>query len=293
MQTVHTIGCSFTKWLYPTWADYMSQHTDLEVINLAATGHGNDAIKQHLYTVDLSDHVFIMFSGYDIYIYGVDNKWLKENIFSDYQKNTKVKKSIDNDLYLYFCNKNPLSGFIAGRYIDGTKYSDFHYYIKMLENIYDCQNYLQLKKIDYTFCLWQGFYNDLKEIKAIDQPKNNLETIEKNKLYRTIFDAIDWKKFVEPITNGLWEHVSSDKILVEVQSPIDMHPSSLCHFSYFKKHIKPILDQKTQCKNNLDELESKALKFSKYYKKYCSRFEGMPEFDYKIKQELMEKYHEH
>lgn len=291
MNTIHTLGCSFTNWLYPTWADYISQHTDLQVINLTSTGQGNDTIKQNLYTVDSSDHVFIMFSGYDRYNYGIDDKWMKETILNDNQKTIKLKQSMVNDRYLYFYNKSPLSGFVAGRYMEGKKFSNFHYYIKMLENIYDCQNYLQLKKIDYTFCLWQGFYNDLKEIRAIDQPKNKLENIEKNKLYKTLFNAIDWDKFVEPITNGLWEHVSSDKTLVEVQSSIDIHPSSLCHLSYFKKHIKPILDRKTECKNNLNELEIKALKFSKYYKEYCSEFDDTPEFDYKIKKELMEKYH--
>lgn len=293
MDTVHTLGCSFTNWLYPTWADYISQHTDLQVINLASTGQGNDTIKQNLYTVDSSDHVFIMFSGYDRYNYGIDDEWFRDHVGSNDLKIHKIKESLDNDRYLYFLNKVPLSGFVAGRYIEGKRYSNFHYYIKMLENIYDCQNYLKVKNIDYTFCLWQGFYNDVKEIRAIKQPRNNLEKIEKNNLYKKIYDSIDWSKFVEPITQGLWEHIASDKKLVEVQSTVDIHPSSLCHFSYFKTHIKPILDAKTKCKNNLALLEDKAYQISKYYKEYCNKFTQMPEFDKKIKNELMKKYYEY
>jgi len=204
-----------------------------------------------------------------------------------------LRPCLDNDRYLYFLNKVPLSGFVAGRYIENTRYSNFHYYIKMLENIYDCQNYLKVKNIDYSFCLWQGFYNDLKEIRAIKQPRNNLENIQKNELYKKIFDSIDWDKFVEPITRGLWEHVTSDKRLVEVQSTIDIHPSSLCQFSYFKTYIKPILDAKIECKNNLDLLEQKAYQISKYYMEYCDKLKQMPEFDEKIKKQLMMKYYEY
>lgn len=293
MHTVHTLGCSFTNWLYPTWSDYIKEHTNLEVINLASTGQGNDTIKQNLYTIDSSDHVFIMFSGYDRYNYGIDDDWFKEHVGSNDPKIHKIKQSLDNDRYLYFTNRLPLSGFIAGRYVEGKKYSNFHYYIKMLENIFDCQNYLKVKNIDYTFCLWQGFYNDIKEIRAIKQPRNNLEKILKNTLYKKIFDSIDWSKFVEPITQGLWEHVATDKKLVEVQSTVDIHPNSLCHFSYFKKYIRPILSTKIQCKDNLELIEQKAYAISKYYKEYCNKFSEMPEFDESIKNELMQKYYEY
>ena len=138
----------------------------------------------------------------------------------------------------------------------------------LLENMYDCQNYLQAKRIDYTFCLWQGMYNDLSELRAIDQPKIDLDQYEgfkRNKVFSKIYDSIDMGKFLQPLDKGIWEHLLTDKKLVMLQNKWDLHPSSLCNFDYFKKYIKPILDNKFKPIDNTQELESKAEKFSQYY----------------------------
>ena len=292
MKTVHTIGCSFTNWIYPTWSDYIAEYTNLEVVNLAKCGQGNDAIKYNLYTIDKSDHVFIMFSGYDRYSIGFDNKWLKQ-IINQKEKTYKIKKIIRKDLYQYFKCSSPLTGFFPSKYIDDYVFSIFHYYSNMLANIYDCQNYLELKNIDYTFSLWQGFYNDVVEIRGINQAKNSIQDFLNNKLFQTLYDSIKWNKFVQPKEKGLWEHMLTNKTLVEVQSTVDYHPSTLCHLSYFKKYIKPILESKTECRNNIDILENKALQFSKYYKQHCENLSELPEFDQGLKQEFFKKYNEY
>ena len=72
-------------------------------------------------------------------------------------------------------------------------------------------------------------------------------------------------KFLQPLDKGIWEHLLTDKKLVLLQNRWDLHPSSLCHFDYFKKYIKPILDNKFKPIDNIQELESKAEKFSQYY----------------------------
>ena len=114
-----------------------------------------------------------------------------------------------------------------------------------------------------------------------------------NKLFQTLYDSIKWNKFVQPKEKGLWEHMLTNKTLVEVQSTVDYHPSTLCHLSYFKKYIKPILESKTECRNNIDILENKALQFSKYYKQHCENLSELPEFDQGLKQEFFKKYNEY
>ena len=43
-----TSGCSFTQYSYPTWADFIAMHYDVDVINHALPGYGNDIIKKKL-----------------------------------------------------------------------------------------------------------------------------------------------------------------------------------------------------------------------------------------------------
>ncbi len=126
MKTIHTIGCSFTNWIYPTWSDYIADHTNLEVINLAKCGQGNDTIKHNLYTIDKSDHVFIMFSGYNRYSIGFDNKWFKTTI-GQIEKTYRIKEIISTDHDQFFKTTSPLTGFFKGNYVEGIKFCNFHY----------------------------------------------------------------------------------------------------------------------------------------------------------------------
>lgn len=300
MNNIHTIGCSFTNWLYPTWTDFIHQHYDASVNNLGYPGYGNDTIKKKLYTINSSKHVFVMFSGYDRNCIGIDDHWLKKNMH-DGAAMTQIKKAIlEKDAgYIFYKKEFPLTAFVIEKVVYGKKRanSKFHYYYKMLEYIFDCENYLKAKGIEYNFCMWQGFYNDLTELRALNQPKNSTKDFEKNTAYKKLLDSIDWTKFVEnktndtvgPVKKGLWEHIMDRKIFVEVQSITDMHPSSLCHFYYFKKNIKPILDNKMPCKDNIDSLEHKAYELSKYYKQLSENFEEMV-FDEKLKADLFEKF---
>ena len=264
---IHTLGCSFTEYIYPTWADYIDKHYDTNVINLGWPCAGNDVIKKNLYTIDESDHVFIMFSGYDRITTGVDQKYLNEMVK---QKRLPYRdiQNLKNDRCNFFRNSKPLTAFIKSEPEHRPTYSNFHLMYNLLENMYDCQNYLQAKGISYTFCLWQGMYNDLSELRAIDQPKIDLDQYEgfkRNKIFNKIYDSIDMSQFLQPLDKGIWEHLLTDKKLVLLQNKWDLHPSSLCNFDYFKKYMKPILDNKLQPLDNTQELELKAEKFSQYY----------------------------
>ena len=266
MHLVHTIGCSFTKWIYPTWSDYIAKHYDAEVRNLGFSGTGNSIIKKKLYTIEKSDHVFIMFSGRDRQVQGIDKDCINENI-NNYEINTSILHSIKSDTQHWFLNSIPLSAFVNKKSVTKGVTSKFHDHYQMLEDIYDCQNYLQAKGIDYNFSLWQGFYNDLsKKRNFLLQRHMNHDDYMKNSIYHTIFTSIDHDQFFQNIKKGLWEYMLDHKDLVEVQSTVDMHPSTLCHFDYFKTYIKPVLDKKIPCKDNMDHLYSQAKKFSQYFR---------------------------
>jgi|TARA_B100000035_G_C20976004_1_gene543188 hypothetical protein len=287
---IHTIGCSFTNYIYPTWADYIQNYYSADLVNLGYPAQGNDTIKKHLYTIDDSDHVIIMFTSYDRITIGIDSKFLKQKKYYEknfdkmvsleknnffYQKKywekdlDKILDSIKNTDQHFFRNDEPFTSFTPFYNVDGFDklFSQFHKMYNFLENIYDCQNYLESRKIDYTFCLWQGFYNDMSVIRSSNQPKINCSPFMENKIYKAVWNRINKHKFVQDFDKGLWEYMVSSKELVLAQSSVDPHPSSLCHYNFFKQHLKPILDEKKmfRSKLNLAELEHRARKFSEWY----------------------------
>ena len=268
MHRVHVIGGSFTNWVYPTWGDYIQRHYDVEFHNLGFSASGNSVMKKKLYTVDKSDHVFIMFSGPHRHIVGIDEEFIR-----NYVRDVKTKIRMMSILKLktthWFRTKSPASAFVNSDFLNYPKQSKFQEYYQMLENIYDCQNYLQAKGIEYNFALWQGFYNDLSnwQEKRLKQKTIDDSKYMQNSIYNKVFNSIDYDKFLMPIKKGLWEHMGDNKELLSVQSAVDTHPSTLCHFDFFKTYIKPILDQKMPNKNNIDHLYSQSKKFSEYYQK--------------------------
>jgi len=258
---IHTIGCSFTNYIYPTWADYIDKHYDATVNNLGYPAQGNDTIKKHLYTIDRSDHVVIMFSGYDRISVGVDKEHLYHNN-NDHLTTEKIKSRKQN----FFRNDLPFSAFVpVTSTIRDKIFSKFHMIYNTLEIMYDCQNYLENKNIDYTFCLWQGLYNNIRVLRSLNIPKIDISAFMSNKIYKKVFESLKTNKFAQPLDEGLWENIFKDKELVLSQSTVDIHPSSLCHFVFFKKYLKPILDKKFKSINNLQTLEDKSKKFSKWY----------------------------
>ena len=271
MRQVHVIGGSYTKWVYPTWADYIQKHYDVELHNLAYSGSSNSAHKKKLYTIDESDHVFIMFSGHHRDIVGIDEEFIAKYA-SGKETYNLLLKALKYDNRSWFRTSSPTTAFV-NKYIFGIdwKISKFQECYQMLENIYDCQNYLQAKGIDYNFSQVYSFYTDHSERRTYNTYLEALDISKymQNPIYSKVYDSIDHDKIFPSIDKGIWEYcVDKSKVLELFNNKADLHPSTLCHFYFFKTYVKPILDQKMPNKNNIDQLHSQAKKFSEYYQKH-------------------------
>lgn len=109
----------------------------------------------------------------------------------------------------------------------------------MLEDIYDCQNYLQAKGINYNISLSFGFYTDHSERRLWNTHRKTIDDSKymQNPIYSKVFNSIDHDKLSPSINKGYWEYlVDKSKVLELFNSKIDLHPSTLCQF-YFLKHI--------------------------------------------------------
>ena len=270
MNQVHVIGSSFTNWFYPTWADYIQKHYDVELHNLAYGGSGNSALKKKLYTIDKSDHVFIMFGCRWRGIVGIDEEFIARYV-SGKETMNKLLDALKYDNRSWFRSSSPTTAFVNKRTFGiDWKTSLFEECYQMLEDIYDCQNYLQAKGIDYNFSQVYSFYT-VHEKRTYN---TYLESIDINKymqnsIYSKVYNSIDHDKIFPSIDKGMWEYnVDKSKVLELFNNKVDLHPSTLCHFYFFKTYIKPILDQKMPNKNNIDHLYSQAKKFSEYYQEH-------------------------
>jgi hypothetical protein len=65
-------GCSFTNWIYPTWADFVKLHYEIDVEIYGRPAIGNDVLKRLIFTkTTKNDHVIVMFAGNDRLDHGI------------------------------------------------------------------------------------------------------------------------------------------------------------------------------------------------------------------------------
>jgi hypothetical protein len=105
---VFTFGCSFTNWIWPTWADIIAVQTGLPVYNGALAGLGNVGISYRMYEYDMKynftpdDLILVMWTGWSREDRYLNNQWkLCGNIFNnDFYDKHFIKKywSWENDI---------------------------------------------------------------------------------------------------------------------------------------------------------------------------------------------------
>ena len=78
---VFTFGCSFTNWIWPTWADVIAVQTGLPVYNGALAGIGNVGISCRILEYDLNynfneqDLILVMWSSWSREDRYINNRW--------------------------------------------------------------------------------------------------------------------------------------------------------------------------------------------------------------------------
>ena len=269
---VHTFGCSFTQYSYPTWADFIAMHYDVDVINHALPGYGNDIIKKKLYTINSTDYVCMMFTGA-----------IRESNYFDYNFAKQIE-STDNDLIQKF-NKFSFEG-QKGYYVPINKYferinvveSHTNLIYKNFETILDCLNLCKLKKFPHIGMAWCDLTPNQSFADGLHTPGNHLlnyflgpNTLktkldwEETAYIVDIIEQIEDSNWIGSVKSGLFEHHWTNRSLVAKQPKCDAHPTSLGNFDYFVTHIKPILDNTFNAKNNLQHLEQSTKNLVEYF----------------------------
>jgi hypothetical protein len=269
---IYTLGCSFTKWYWPTWSDWLDTYQG-PVTNWAYNGNGNNHIYwvllDRINQITIDDHIMIMWSGSSRLTQWYDQEWIDQ-----YDAEGFFPKTGGN---LWFTENTPWLGMYKVHPDHDVSLSQM--IIGNFQIILQTQLLLDSIGCKYTMMFWQNPWMDVrpnykptfsytwdKSNSITKQEIENAHKIIEIRPVQNVLNKIKWDKFVEvpadpldPATfNGLWEYFLSNKEYAMLKNIYDNHPVALVHHDYL---IEKIL------KN--DKLNSKYRAIAKDISQYC------------------------
>jgi hypothetical protein len=244
---IYTLGCSFTKWYWPTWSDWLSKYHG-PVVNWAHPGYGNQLIYwtlvDQLNRFKKNDHVYIMWSENTRVPQWYDPEWIQRNNCKEFFPQNKLWFSSDDYVGLYRTHPD-------------HQPSLAHMIIDTFKTIHDTQQLLDSIGIDYTMMFMCNPWLDVRPVYkpefSLQWPKKfefditdqqMFEKLSRINPLRVLLSKIKWDKFVEDIDPyqptsyvGLWEYYLSKKELVLLKHETDAHPNTLAHHNYLIEKI--------------------------------------------------------
>lgn len=241
---IHTFGCSFTKWYWPTWSDWLAIYLNKPVTNWAYPGHTNAVIYNTLLaqcrSIQKNDTVYIMWTGNNRVCQWYDHDWIFEHKCAGFFPGSDLwfSKKAWQGLYKIHPDHQPsLTEMIVNNF----------------DIILRTQWLLESIGIEYYMMFWQNPWLDTREQHYPDyrrdwhnkahisqQEADQAQTImQLDPTHNTLY-LINWSKFISapedtgnPATyHGLWEFLISNKQLVVHGHDSDPHPNTVAHHDW-------------------------------------------------------------
>lgn len=247
----YTFGCSFTKWFWPTWADWLQYHTNDQVINLGWIGIANETIYWELMArsskIKKNDTVFIMLTGNNRTCAWLDEDWINTTDCKGFfpRQDGKLECSDNKWQGLYRTPNEPsLTEMII---------SNFNLILQM-------QNVLDKIGCTYTMMFWQNPWHDTRPIttpvwkstwnnvsKLTNKNIKNAKEISNIPAVKNMLNMINWESFCG-LTNfsidnfnsytGLWEYnLKHLKQNLKYTHKSDPHPDTVTHYKFLTEVI--------------------------------------------------------
>ena len=220
MKKIITAGCSFTRYKWPTWSNYVEWfEPGYHVVNVGASGSSNETIMRSVYNAVNKwknvEKVYVMWSEPNRY------EVLHDKLDPTVKKDESVTYSRwDKDF--------EWNTFYGGHY-----YKDKHEYyvrhfqnerqnnIRTLERILFTQMFLENNNIEYKMMC----YKSIIVVHNRDQMTNG---------QRALYDRINWKQFIfHNEFDGLNEF-AEQQWPEQFNKPTDEHPLPLAHYHWVK-----------------------------------------------------------
>lgn len=214
MTRLITLGCSHTRYHWPTWADVLARSFD-SFENWGHSGVGNRAIFERttemIYASDPGPDDLIMI------------QWSNPYRFDAHKisKDLPVRWSVAGNL----ANWPPA--------LAESVYCEFSYVYHTCNFVLGCKNLLENKKLNFVFLSMNDLKRYIYRFKELDIYKKELDSIE------WMPALFDW--FVE---EGLPTKEFEKKDFIQLKTLKDEHPTPLSHYLYLEKFLPKHLDIK-------------------------------------------------
>ena len=218
-------GCSFTRYKWSTWPNFISWFKDTKVQNLGFSASGNETIARGVVNSVLKykgiEHMYIMWSGSDRYEIVRDEE---EDVSTD--PATYSRFDPDYKWCVWY-----------GGHPDSDKHKEYqrhflnegHNWFRTLERILYSQMFLEKNNIDYTMMIYKADVLRHDDLSNAEQ---------------SLYNQIDWTKFkFYKDKLGMWEY-AHELYPEEFAEDRDQHPLPLTHYHWvkdiiFKSNVEP------------------------------------------------------
>ena len=256
---IYTLGCSFTKWYWHTWSDWLSEYSTDTVINLAWPGRSNQTQYWELLSrskdITQDDTVIIMLSGSNRVTTWYDRDWIDQR---DCQGFFPAAGRLE-------CSPVPWRGLYRTHPDHETSLT--HMIVDNFSTIYQIQHLLNQIGCRYHMVFWQNPWFDVRPTVTNDSWRyrwdscNQLSSIELNTASEilkipavsNLLSLVDWNRFCMPPKDpqdpqsyqGLWEYKIARQCTQEYLECVhsDPHPDALIQHDFL---VEIILGQSLQ-----------------------------------------------
>ena len=222
MKRVITHGCSFTRYKWSCWPNFLSWFEDIHVQNYGFSASSNETIAREVVNSAMKfrniHHMYIMWSGSDRYEVVRNTEEKLEHEFATYSRFDP-----DFNWCVWF-----------GGHPDKKQHENYqkhflnegHNWFKTLEKILYTQMFLDKHNIDYTMMIYK---------------KDVLRHENLSKAEQALYNQIDWTKFkfysdCKRQRLGLWEF-ANELYPDQFAEESDQHPLPFTHYKWVKDII--------------------------------------------------------
>jgi hypothetical protein len=245
-ELIHTFGCSFTRWHWPTWADWLARYQDKPLINHAGPGYTNELIYHqvlaNLDRIQSSDSIYIMWTGSNRVSQWYDADYVERHRCAGFFPDTQGELWYGQGDWRGFYKTHP-----------DHEPSLTHMIITTFDVILRTQMLLDRLGGEYRMMFWQNPWHDVRERRQSEysytwhersefsaQQLSTAKSIMHMHATQRILKLIDWTKFIPGDVNlqdpegwqGLWEYNLSQRELVMLNHVQDHHPNCLAQHDW-------------------------------------------------------------
>ena len=264
---IYTLGCSFTKWFWHTWSDWLEEYSQEPVTNLGWPGISNETIYWELMSrrnsISEADTVYVMLTGNNRVSVWYDNNWIEKNDCRGFFPNNNEQLEHGSDPWCGLYRLHP-----------EHDVSLTHMIVDNFNLIYQIQTLLDTTKCRYRLMFWQNPWYDVRpkfepswrsvwsvKDQLTKQDLKTADTIMRLKPMHNLIAAIDWDKFYlgptdpyNPKTySGMWEYKIKKQVTLEFMNYVheDPHPDAVIHHDFcteilLENKIEPIYRARAQ-----------------------------------------------